>query len=92
MDVISPSRPVARTQLFPLVSGTVFGTLFIVGGLVMAYVAFATPFLDLARPSGRPDIGQAAIGIGIWAVALVAKHSDTSATKKLRQRIMATLQ
>jgi len=72
MDVISPSRPIARTQLFPLVSGTVFGTLFIVGGLVMAYVAFATPFLDLARPSGRPDIGQAAIGIGIWAVALVA--------------------
>ena len=38
-----------------MMSGTVLGTLFIVGGLVLAYVAFATPFLDLALPSGRPD-------------------------------------
>jgi len=72
MDVIAPSRPLQRTSLVPLVGGTLFGTLFIVGGLVMAYVVFATPFLDLARPSGRPDIGQAAIGIALWAVALVA--------------------
>jgi hypothetical protein len=72
MDVIAPSRPLQRTSIVPLVGGTLFGTLFIVGGLVMAYVVFATPFLDLARPSGRPDIGQAAIGIALWAIALVA--------------------
>lgn len=72
MDVIVPSRPLQRPSIIPLVSGTVFSTLFIVGGLVMAYLVFATPFLDLALPSGRPDAGQAAIAIGIWAIALVA--------------------
>jgi hypothetical protein len=72
MDVIVPSRPVQRPSIVPLVSGTVFGTLFIVGGLALAYVAFATPFLGLALPSGRPDLVQSAVGIGIWAIALVA--------------------
>jgi hypothetical protein len=72
MDVIVPSRPLQRTSLVPLVSGTVFGTLFIIGGLALAYLAFATPFLDLALPSGRPDAIQTVAGIAIWAIALVA--------------------
>ena len=72
MDVISPSRPQTRATLIPMMSGTVLGALFIVGGLALAYVAFATPFLGLALPSGRPDVIQTAIGITIWAVALVA--------------------
>jgi hypothetical protein len=72
MDVISPSRPQTRGTLVPMMSGTVLGTLSIVGGLALAYVAFATPFLGLALPSGRPDPIQIAFGITIWAVALVA--------------------
>ena len=72
MDVISPSRPQTRATLIPMMSGTVLGALLIVGGLALAYVAFATPFLGLALPSGRPDAIQTAIGITIWAVALVA--------------------
>ncbi len=72
MDVISPSRPQTRATLVPMMSGTVIGALLIVGGLALAYVAFATPFLGLALPSGRPDPIQIAIGITIWAVALVA--------------------
>ena len=72
MDVISPSRPQTRATLIPMMSGTVLGALFIVGGLALAYVAFATPFLGLALPSGRPDVIQTAIGITIWAVDLVA--------------------
>lgn len=72
MDVIAPSRPHARAKLIPTVSGTVLGALFIVGGLALAYLVFATPFLDMALPSGRPDAIQTAIGITIWAVALVA--------------------
>ena len=71
MDLISPSRPVQRTSVVPLVGGTVFGTLFIVGGLAMAYVVFATPFLSQTLPSGRPDATQMMIGMGTWAVALV---------------------
>lgn len=72
MDVIVPSRTLQRPSIVPLVGGTLLGTLFIVGGLVLAYLAFATPFLHLALPSGRPDVGQAVIAIAIWAVALVA--------------------
>ncbi|MBA2299493.1 MAG: NERD domain-containing protein [Chloroflexi bacterium] len=72
MDVIAPSRPLQRTSFVPLLGGTVFGTLFIVGGLALAYLAFATPFLQTALPSGRPDAGQTAMGMATWAVALVA--------------------
>ena len=72
MDLIAPTRPVQRTSFLPLLGGTVFGTLFIVGGLALAYIAYATPFLQSALPSGRPDAVQTAIGMGMWAVALVA--------------------
>ncbi len=72
MDVIVPSRPIHRRSIVPLVSGTAFGTLFIVGGLALAYIAFATPLLTNAIPAGRPDMVQIAVGIGTWAIALVA--------------------
>lgn len=72
MEVIASSRPVPRTSFVPLLGSTMFGTLSIIGGLALGYVAFATPFLQLALPSGRPDAAQTAIGMGMWAVALVA--------------------
>lgn len=71
MDLIAPSRPVRRAPLVPRVGRSIIGTLFIIGGLAMGYVAFATPFLSLALPSGRPDAMQSVIGMSIWAVALV---------------------
>jgi hypothetical protein len=72
MDVIAPPRPSQRKTFVPVVSGTLFGALFIVSGLALAYVAFATPFLGMAIPSGHPDAIQTATGIAIWAIALVA--------------------
>jgi hypothetical protein len=72
MDVIAPARPLRRTSVVPLVGGTVLGTLLVIGGLALAYVVFATPFLNIAIPSGRPDISKAVIAIAIWAIALVA--------------------
>jgi hypothetical protein len=90
MDVIVPSRPLQRASLIPLVSGTVFGTLFIVGGLALAYLVFATPFLDLAIPSGRPDAVQAAVGIAIWAIALVAPAGFVLAGANRLARNLAT--
>jgi hypothetical protein len=72
MDVIASSRPLPRASFVPLLGSTVFGTLSIIGGLALAYLAFATPFLQLALPSGRPDAAQTAVGMGIWAMALVA--------------------
>jgi hypothetical protein len=90
MDVIVPSRPLRRTPLVPLLGGTVFSTLFIVGGLAMAYVAFATPFLTMALPSGRPDASQTVIGIAIWAVALVAPAGLVLAGANRLARNLAT--
>ena len=90
MDVIAPPRPSQRTTLGPMLSGTVFGTLFIIGGLALAYLVFATPFLDLAIPSGRPDALQTAAGITIWAVALVAPAGFVLAGANRLARNLAT--
>jgi hypothetical protein len=89
MDVIAPSRPLPRASFVPLLGSTVFGTLFIVGGLALAYLVFATPFLQVALPSGRPDAGQTAIGMGIWAVALVAPAGFVLAGANRLARIVA---
>ena len=90
MDVIVPSRPLRRTPIVPLVGGTLFSTLFIVGGLALAYLAFATPFLTLALPSGHPDVAQTVIGITIWAVALVAPAGLVLAGANRLARNLAT--
>lgn len=91
MDVIAPPRPSQRTTLVPMLSGTLFGTVFIISGLALAYLAFATPFLDLAIPSGRPDAFQTAIGITIWAVALVAPAGFVLAGANRLARNLATI-
>jgi hypothetical protein len=91
MDVIAPPRPSQRTALVPMLSGTLLGAAFIVSGLVLAYVAFATPFLDMAIPSGRPDAFQTATGIAIWAVALVAPAGFVLAGANRLARNLATI-
>lgn len=71
MEVIQPSRAVKRPSLAPLLGGTVIGTILIVSGIVMAYVALATPALNAVLPSGRLNIGQMATGVIVWSIALV---------------------
>jgi len=71
MQHITPSRAPQRQSIAPLLTGTVLGTLLVVGGLVLAWLALATPFLRHALPGGRPDPGQMAMGMAIWAIALV---------------------
>jgi hypothetical protein len=90
MDVIVPPRPLHRPSVVPLVGGTLFGTLFIIGGLAMGYVAFATPFLSLALPSGRPDATQTVIGMAIWTIALVAPAALVLAGANRLARNLAT--
>lgn len=72
MQLIQPSRAVPRPSLAPLIAGTVFGTVLIVGGVVLAYVALATPALQAVLPSGRPDPAKSLAAVAVWAVALVA--------------------
>lgn len=72
MEVIAPPRATARPSVVPVVGGTVIGTICIVGGVVLAYLALATPLLAAVMPSGRPGAGEMLAGMAIWAVALVA--------------------
>jgi hypothetical protein len=71
MEVIQPSSALKRPSMAPLLAGTVIGTILIVTGIVMAYVAMATPVLNSILPSGRLNIGQMATGVIIWSIALV---------------------
>ena len=71
MEVITAQRAVARRSITPVVAGTIVGTLLLCGGLVMAYVTFATPFLSWIMPSGRFGVGEAVVGVVVWSIALV---------------------
>jgi hypothetical protein len=72
MEVIQPARLTQRPPLAPLVVATVVATFSIVFGIVIAYVAIATPVLRFVVPEGRLTAGQAATGVIVWSIALVA--------------------
>ena len=72
MEVIQPSQHSRRPSLIPLLGGTVLATISVVLGIVLAFVAFATPVLQSVMPAGRLNAGQAATGVLVWAIALVA--------------------
>lgn len=91
MEVITPARPVGRTTAAPVVTSTMLGMLLVVGGIVMAYAAFATPLLTAALPSGRPDAVQMAVGMATWAIALVAPAAFILAGTNRLARILATV-
>jgi type IV secretory pathway protease TraF len=72
MEVIQSAQAARRPSIAPLLAGTIVGTIMIVVGIVLAYIAFATPALSTVMPQGRLNVGQAATGIVVWAIALVA--------------------
>ncbi len=73
MEVITPASSHAdHPGVMPVLGGTLFGTILIVSGVVLAIVAFATPVLGSFIPSGRQDAGQTAAGVVVWGLALVA--------------------
>lgn len=75
VQVITSSRP-TRPPLGPVLFGTFIGSMLVVGGLFLAWVAFATPILTGLTPtSGRLTPGQLALGGAIWAFTLVAPPS-----------------
>jgi hypothetical protein len=71
MEVITPTRQAGRTPIVPVVLSTIVGTLFLVGGVVLAVIAFGTPLLIHALPGARPDPTQMLTGIALWTLALV---------------------
>lgn len=72
MEIIQPTHLTRRPSLMPLLGGTVLATISIVVGIVLAYIAFATPVLQSVMPAGRLNAGQAATGVLVWTIALVA--------------------
>ena len=72
MEVIRPAHVTQRPPLAPLLGATVVATFSIVFGVVIAYVAIATPVLHVVVPEGRLNAGQAATGVIVWSIALVA--------------------
>ena len=57
MEAIQASHLTRRPSLVPLLGGTVLGTILIVVGIVLAYMAFATPVLQTVVPAGRLNVG-----------------------------------
>jgi hypothetical protein len=75
VQVISSSRA-ARPPLGAVVVGSAVGLFLVIGGLFLAWVAFATPVLSGLTPvTGRPGAAQLALGGVVWGVTLVAPPS-----------------
>jgi hypothetical protein len=91
MEVIGPVRSVNRPPIAPLLGSTVFGTVLIVTGIVLAYLALATPVLRSVLPEGRLNPGQMATGMAIWALALVAPAAFLLVGFTRLVRILATV-
>ena len=72
MQLIQPSH-IARPARGPLLMGTVVGGVLFAGGVVLAWLAFATPLVRVLTPSVvRPSFEQIAFGGLIWGISLVA--------------------
>jgi hypothetical protein len=72
VQVITSSRA-ARPPLGAVFVGLAVGGILVLGGIFLAWVAFATPVLTGLNPAvPRPNPAQLAIGGAIWAFTLVA--------------------
>jgi hypothetical protein len=72
MQLIQPTR-VVRPPLGPVVIGTVVGGMLLAGGIVLAWLEFATPFVRTISPTVlRPTPDQMVVGALIWGLSLVA--------------------
>jgi hypothetical protein len=71
MEVLAARRP-TRPSLLPQLLGAAVGAVLITLGIVIAWVAYATPFLEGIVPDGRATTGQMVFGMATWSVALIA--------------------
>jgi hypothetical protein len=72
MQLIQPSHALRPTRA-PMLWGTVVGGVLLAGGLILGWLAYATPFMKLLTPQVlRPTPEEMAIGGVVWGVSLVA--------------------
>jgi hypothetical protein len=74
VQVLSSSRSL-RPPIGATLIGLSVGATLVIGGIFLGWVAFATPVLTGAIPSGRSNPTQLAIGAAVWAFSLVAPAS-----------------
>jgi hypothetical protein len=75
VQVITSSRA-ARPPIGAIVIGLAVGSILLVGGLFLAWVALATPVLTGLTPATtRPGPAQMVMGGAIWGITLVAPPS-----------------
>jgi hypothetical protein len=72
MQFIQPSHAI-RPARGPMLMGTVVGGVLLAGGIVLGWLAFATPFVRVLTPTVlRPTVEEMVIGGFIWGLSLVA--------------------
>jgi hypothetical protein len=72
VQVIMSARA-AKPPIGAVVVGLAVGSFLLLGGLFLAWIAFATPVLSgLTLTAGRPGPAQMALGGAIWSITLVA--------------------
>ena len=89
MEVISPAHRTQRRSITPMLTTSAIGMALVVGGLSLAYLAYATPALSMILPAGHPSAGQMAAGMAIWALALVAPAACVLAGTTRLARLLA---
>ncbi|MFL5779230.1 MAG: hypothetical protein ACJ761_09835 [Chloroflexota bacterium] len=70
MQILTSTGPSTRRVTFPLVAWTVAGTLLVVTGIWLGYMAFGTPLLGTLLSSGRVDSGRALVNVFTWTLFL----------------------
>jgi hypothetical protein len=72
MQVIIPRTAPRGPSRWSITLGAAVGSVLLVGGLVVAYLAFGTPFIARFTPTGRPDTQEMLAGMLAWSFALIA--------------------
>jgi hypothetical protein len=71
MQVIA-SRRAANGGWTSVVLGTTVGAILLLGGLVVGYLTFGTPFISSFTPTARPGTAEVVAGMLAWTFALIA--------------------
>jgi hypothetical protein len=72
MQVITPRSERRGPTTLAVIVGTLVGATLLIGGFVVAWLVFGTPFISKFTPVGRPETSQMVAGMLAWTVALIA--------------------
>jgi len=73
MQIITPRSAYGGPSHGAIAIGTLVGAVLLVGGIVVAYMAFGTTFVTrFSITAGRPETAQVVAGMLAWTVALIA--------------------